>query len=431
MSAIPERFLATGTDVAVSITRAVTQHRIGLRLAFDGRLDPERLKRAVRLSLDAEPILGCSFETNAFKAFWKRLPDIEATQPFSAIETPDPDRDITAFQAEEIPDAGPQVAAVLLRSPARDELGVKLSHVVADGQAAKQHAYLLADLYTRLGADPSYVPEPDLRPRPTGRDIWGRLTAEQRRDAKKAKSWANPNWQVPFTGRTGRGLTYRALALGPERFARLKAYGKQRDATINDMMLTAFFRASARAFDPPTGVPLSLMCTADLRRYLPDADRLPISNISISGSLDIERTDDEAFDETLGRIRQRMGVWAKTCYGAGPVYGAERLAGLGYRMTKALMEATFRLAGGSGKTYPWFTNIGVIDEARLVFDGQTPCAGHMYGPSAFGASIVPTLSTYRDTLTVCMGFCEQDCDAATIEHVLQLTGDELPVGPGA
>ena len=38
----------------------------------------------------------------------------------------------------------------LLRGPHTDELGIKLSHVPADGQAVKQYAYLLADLYTRL-----------------------------------------------------------------------------------------------------------------------------------------------------------------------------------------------------------------------------------------------------------------------------------------
>jgi NRPS condensation-like uncharacterized protein len=424
MSSVPGSFPATGTDVAVSITRMVTHHRIGLRLAFDGRLDPERLSRAVRLSLDAEPILGCSFETDAFEASWKRLPDLDATLPFSFKETADPAGVMNAFQAEEVGDAGPQAAVALLRSAAGDELGIKVSHVLADGRAAKQYAYLLADIYTRLGVDPAYAPEPNLAPRPTGRDVWANLTREQRRDAKKAKTWANATWQVPFKGRTGRGLTYRTLALAPARFGAIRAYGKEHDATVNDMMLAAFLRAAVLAFDPPTGVPLSVMCTADLRRYLPDAERLPIANISISGSLDIERADEE-FDETLRRVRQRMDAWARTCYGAGAVLGAEKLAGLGYRMTKALLGATLRLAGRSDKTYPWFTNIGVLDEARLAFDGQTSAAGHMYGPSAIGASIVPTVSTYRDTLTVCMGFCEADCDATMIERVLQLTCGEL------
>jgi len=425
MGAIPKRFPATGTDTAVSITRAVTQHRIGLSLTFDRRLDPDRLARAVRLSLDAEPILGCSFRTDKFKAYWLRRPDLDSTHFFSLSETPNPDAEMVAFQAQEIADEGPQASVALLRASHADHLGIKISHVVADGQAAKQYTYLLADIYTRLAADPAYVPEPNLAPRPTARDVWNRLTPEQRRDAKKAKSWANPTWVVPITRKAGLGLTYRTASLGPEEFTTIKAYGSQRDATVNDMMLTAVLRSCIRQFDPPAGVPLSLMCTADLRRYLPESE-LPIANISISGSLDIERIDGEGFDETLGRVRERMAAWAKTCYGAGPAVNAERLASLGYRTTKALLWATFRMAGGSGKTYPWFTNIGIIDDARLSFDGDVPIAGHVFGPAAMEASIVPVVSTYRGTLTICMGSGESDADM--VERTLQSTMEEL-AGP--
>lgn len=426
MNAIPTRFPATGTDAAVSITRAVTQHRIGMRFSFEaGTLDTERLSHAVRLSLDAEPILGCSFETDEWRAYWSRLPALDDASYFSVADTTDPDAAMDSFQAHEITDAGPQAQVALFRATDADHLGIKVSHVVADGQAAKQYAYLLADIYTRLGNDPSYTPTPNLAPRPRGTDVWDRLSAEQRRDAKKAKSWANPTWVMPSKGSSGRGLTYRAASLGPEAFSAVKAYGQQRKATVNDMMLAAVFRACVREFDPPMGKPLSLMCTADLRRYLPDPEHLPIGNISISGSLDIERVDDEGFDETLERVRERMGVWAKTCYGAWPAASAEKLASLGYRVAKALLGLTFRMAGGSGKTYPWFTNIGVIDDRRLSFDGHTPVAAHMYGPSALGASVVPVISTYRDTLTVCMGFCAEDCDACVVETVLRSTLAEL------
>ena len=121
-----------------------------------------------------------------------------------------------------------------------------------------------------------------------------------------------------------------------------------------------------------------------------------VSNISISGSLDIERVDGESFDDTLARVRQRMAVWATQCYGAGPFANAERLTGLGYGVTKALLGLTFRMAGGSGKTYPWFTNIGVLDETRLGFAGIAPRSGYMYGPANNGPAIVPVISTYGD-----------------------------------
>jgi NRPS condensation-like uncharacterized protein len=363
--------------------------------------------------------------TDESKAYWLRLTALDDARCFSVVETADPHAAMDAFQSDEITDAGPQVQVALFRAPDADDLGIKVSHVVADGQAAKQYAYLLADIYTRLGKDPSYAPAPNLATRPTGTDVWNCLSPQQRRDAKKAKSWANPTWVMPSKGSSGRGLTYRAASLGPEAFSALKAYGRQREATVNDMMLAAVFRACVREFDPPVSTPLSLMCTADLRRYLPDPEHLPIANISISGSLDIERVDGESFDDTLARVRERMSAWAQTCHGAWPAANAEKLARLGYRLTRGLLGVTFRMAGGSGKTYPWFTNIGIIDDRKLSFDGHTPVAGHMYGPSALSASVVPVISTYRNTLTVCMGFCAEDCDARLVETVLQSTLAEL------
>lgn len=426
MTVIPTRFPATGADTAISITRAVTNHRIGMRLTFGpGQLDPVRLATAVRLSLDAEPILGCSFRTDERKACWLRMPRPEEAGYFSAVDSADPDGDMERFQAREISDAGPQAAVALFAAEDADHVGIKVSHVVADGQAAKQYAYLLADIYSRLATDPSYVPEPNLASRPSGRDVWEHLTSEQRRESRRAKSWANPTWVVPSKGTSGGGLTFRTTFIAPDDFRRLKAYGEQRGATINDLLLTAVFRACVTLFNPPAHKPLSLMCTAELRRYLPDPQRLPISNISISGSLDIECADDESFDETLVRVRERMAVWARQCYGAGPLANAEKLAGLGYGLTRVLLGLTFRMAGGSGKTYPWFTNIGVLDEARLSFDGAVPTSGHMFGPSSNGPAVVPVISTYRDRLAISMGFCSEDMDESIIVSVLQSVAAEL------
>lgn len=426
MAETPGRSPATGAEMAVSITRAVTHQRIGIRLAFErDALNHDHLARAVRLSLDAEPSLGCSFAVAGGKAFWSRIPDLDNARCFSAVESVDPEADMDSFHAEEIPDAGPQAAVAMFSAGDADHVGIKLSHVLADGQAAKQYAYLLADIYSQISSIPSFEPAPNLTVRPAGKNIWSRLTPEQRRDAKRAKSWANPTWSVPAGGSSGLGLTYRTAYIEPDLFKRVKDYGRARGATINDMMLVAVFRACAGLFDPPVGKPLSLMCTADLRRYLPDAEQLPISQLSISGSLDIERAKDESFDRTLERVRERMGVWAKQCYGAGPFANAEKLTSLGYGATKALLGMTFRMAGGSGKTYPWFTNIGVLDESRLSFAGAVPTSGHMFGPAAIGPSVVPVVSTYRDRMAICMGFCVEDMEESDIMAVLRGTVDEL------
>lgn len=426
MAQIPERFAATGADAAISITREVTYQRIGVSLTFPGqRLDADRLRRAVRLSFDSEPLVGCEFRTDERRAYWKRLSSLDAESVFVEEQVSDPDAQMRAFQASEVPDQGPQAAVALFHTSDGDVLGIKISHVLADGQAAKQYAYLLADLYTRLGEDPTLTTQPNLRVRPSGRDVWDHLTLQQQREAKRAKSWAKPTWPAPRTGNAGEGLTYRWATIPRERFAALKSYGSERGCTVNDMMLTAVLRACISRLDPPSNTPLSLMYTADLRRYLPDVTDLPISNLSISGSLDIERIDGESFEDTLARVHRRMSQWATMCHGAGPLASAERMASLGYGATKLLLRMAFRAGGSVDKTYPWFTNIGILDDDRLALGDIVPESAFMFGPATTGTSIVPVVSTYGDALTVCMGYCESDYDTTSVEQLLESITSEI------
>jgi len=414
---------ATGNDVAVSITRAVTRQRIGIGLDFADRLDADRLARGVRLSMDAEPVLGCAFDTSGRRALWRRLPDLDAASAFTVVETDDAGEAMLRFQTDEVSDDGPQVAVTLLRTRRGDVLGIKASHVPVDGQGAKRYAYLLADIYTRLGEDPGYRPAPNLAPRPTANDVWANLTDEQRRAARTAKSWAQPNWPVPAGSVDAQTITYRELALPPERFRELKAYGAGRGATVNDMLLALYFRALILALDPPAGTPLSLMSTADHRRYLPNPDAVPIGMLSLSGPLGIERVDGEPFDATLERVRTAMDAWRRQCYGAAPARDAEKLGRMSYRMAQRLLRLTFAL-GSKGKTYPYFTNVGVLDESRLGFGGAAPAGGRMYGPSTSGASPVATVSTCLDTLTITMGCGAVEEDVRFTDALLDLLREE-------
>jgi NRPS condensation-like uncharacterized protein len=433
----PETYPATGADEAVSITRLVTHQRIGVDLKFDGRLDADRLARAMRLSLDAQPVLGTALEQRGRHLAWSRMPRVPEDDLLEVRSSSNGSGDTTAFQAREIPDAGPQAGAILVREEDGDRLGLKVSHVLADGQGAKQYAYLVAELYSRLCDDPDYRPQPDVRPRPTAKDAWQGLSRKQRAGAARAKSWSMPTWVIPGSGSTGGGLTYVSGSLDPDTFRAMKAWGKDRGATVNDVMLSSYFRSCVAEFAPPAGIPLSIMCTADHRRFLPSRD-IPISNISISGSLDIESVPGETFEATVGRVKERMAVWADQCYGLGPARMAERMRVIGYGPMKRLM--TMALTGGrkpkgdSGKpskSYPFFTNIGVLDEDRLDFGGVRPVGASMYGPSARGASSVAVVSTYRDELTVRMGFCAHDCDPEMVRRVLDGTLRELRAGTSA
>ena len=422
----PSCYPATANDVATHVARAFGQHmELGCRLVFDGRLDPEVLRRAVRLSLDAEPVLGCALRTGFFKVWWERLGDLDTALPFSVDSTLEADRDAVACLTAPIDSRGPQVAVHLLQAEAGDEVIVSMSHDAADGQGVKQYAYLLADLYSRLLEDPGYVAAPPGIARPSAEDVWNGLDASQRGRANHTPPMTMPNWKIPSTAVTGRDRTLRELRLPPERFAAIKAYGVARGASINALMLTAFFRAVARSYPPPAGRAMSLPFTADHRRYLQTRGEIPITNLAISLWLGVAFSDGEEFADTLERVSAQLDAWREALWGVKSLVQATGMVRLGYTPMRLLMGMVSAMSAKSGMTSPVFTNIGILDDERLGFGGQVPVSARLSGPAAFGASLVPTISTYRDELTVSMGFCGADMGAASVEKVLRDMDAEL------
>lgn len=417
---IPLRFPATANDLATSVMRVLGQHlELGCRLVFDRRLDEAVLRTAVRSSLHAQPVLGCGLRTTFRTGWWERLHDLDDRVPFSITHTEDPDRDAVALQAGTIPDSGPQVFVGLLRAAGHDEVCFRITHNVADGQAVKQYAYLLGELYSRLMADPGYVPAPDLSPRPSGQGIWEHLPAEERRKARKEPRPVMPNWNLTRMAVSGAGRTIRELQVGPDRFRAIKEYGVKRGATVNDVALTAFFRAMTETVPPKPGKAMSLAFSADHRRYLRDVIALPIANLAITIWLGVLYDQDDTFEATLQRVTAQTARWREALWGARSAVRAARIVKVGYRPMEALMAAIGHMSGKSTRGSPIFTNLGILDERRLSFAGALPVSARLSGPAAWGASFVPTVSTYRDTMTVSMGFCADDTCESDIQAVLR------------
>ena len=61
---------------------------IQVEMAFSHRLDPRRLKKAMALATDAEPILGCRFVYHRNRPYWQRLP-MGSCLNFQALEDED------------------------------------------------------------------------------------------------------------------------------------------------------------------------------------------------------------------------------------------------------------------------------------------------------------------------------------------------------
>jgi NRPS condensation-like uncharacterized protein len=420
--------------ILMMIENGFMRPQLGAVVTLDGKVQAQRLARAVRLVLDAEPVLGCRFVADAKKPYWERLTTLDDRSALTVEDADDPDAAAREFIASAFdPAAGPQLQARLLRGPHGDVLAMKLSHLAVDGGAVKECLYLVADLYRRLGLQPDLSVTPNLDGArsllPAAREAsW----SERLRALKPQELLPKTDWGIPGLGRERGHQQHLVRRVPPDAFGRLRQWGRDRGATVNDMILTAYIRSLFAALRPAPGDATPVQLSCDLRRWLPADTKTALSNISATWSIDIPRVEGESFAGTLARVVERTGAWKAGAPGVRQAVGlsmAYRLVmpqGIGVMRRPMKNNPVTDTAG-----YPTLTNIGVIDEAKVDFGRETAVAdAYLLGPIAFPTGYVLTASTFRDELTLSTGIDTLAIDLRLAESLLDGTVRELGSAAG-
>jgi hypothetical protein len=135
---IPDIMPAFSHDSANYVGRyGMGSIKIQVVLKLDGRLDFVKLARAVRLSVDAEPVLGCRF-VEANPPYFKRLQDLDSVEFCTMEETDDSEGALLRYLERPFSmDNDLLVKVHLIRTGESDTLVVKLNHSCADGTGTK------------------------------------------------------------------------------------------------------------------------------------------------------------------------------------------------------------------------------------------------------------------------------------------------------
>ncbi len=100
---IPSHFPSVMLDqIVYCMQNKIADLQVRCIISFDGRVEAERMAQAVRLSLDAEPILGCRFVERWWRPYWKRREDLNHLKNFTLVKTTDSASEIIRFLSESI-----------------------------------------------------------------------------------------------------------------------------------------------------------------------------------------------------------------------------------------------------------------------------------------------------------------------------------------
>lgn len=342
----------------------VYDRQVRIIVSFRGRLDQNRLKKALRLTYDAEPVTGCRFVERPFRPYWQRCADLDSTFHFSVVDPADQEKIINKyFYAPLDPFAGPQIHIGLFRSDS-DTLCIKMSHIVADGGASIEYLRLLADIYRRLGEDPNYMPVSN----PGG----NRSSFQALKHVKLSEILSSVahlsvvkrryNWEFPGLGNGPASPSFFIRRIGRERFSRIKAYAKNHGVTIGDVLLTSYYRVLFDLIESPENIPLAMLVPVDLRKYIPGGRSEGMCSLTAGYVSEVIRKKGESFEETLARVHALMEGYKSTQEELGQLFLLELAAVPRYLWMQVLSPLILQ-----SMDLITFSNMGVIDPARANF----------------------------------------------------------------
>ena len=314
-------------------------------LEFEGGLDTEKLIQAVEQLAEAFPLLRCRYDSksNTF---------IE-NEHFSARDLLriDDAADRTTLLTEAL-DMGKKLVQLTL---SQNTLVITISHLICDGSGFKQLIYLLCDFYNgKADEDLGHLMTREFS------QLTKELTGTGAITFKMLLSMIGNYKSVQVYSKADQDDVYVIERTLPrETMDKVHNLAKKQGATLNDV----FLAASARELGKLYGVnKLNIPCTVDLRKYT--KAKPGVGNLTGTYNFSIKLKDGETFGKTLVDASAVMQKQKKTKNDiAGPML-------LVSKYEKSTLEEFLKLYGGMDTSAATeYTNLGILDEKKLVFNG--------------------------------------------------------------
>ncbi len=405
-------------------------------LSLDGQVDEQLLKRATLRLIASNPYIRSRFALVEGRPVWEEIPEEEWERAFVLVHSGEDDAPPPVILPPS-PDvrAGPQVRVTLYRGSGGDTICVTCHHGFCDAKGILTMAEDLCSAYRGVMQDPGYrPPSTGIYDRTTDR-ILSLYTDEECRLVIAEEEPFVDRWHFPaeWIGRGRQRAAYRTLPV--ERLAEIKGIGKRYGATVNDVLIAAFFLAFIAIRDDPTdrGAPRGILTSADMRRLLPGNERLPPMNLSVAFELTLEVESGATVWDILPKVTAFMKSKKDGRIGPGCIHFYEKIYAGGIDAVEAFFDGMLTRYTTDGEKNPVFANLGIISpDDYLPMPGKDgtalslerfhfiPCICWPYG-------FLVVAYTFRGELTLMTAYEEGPYSTETVERFLEYMDGYLQV----
>ena len=406
--------------------RDYNDRMVHVELHYDFEINIEALKTVLICFFEKAPVLHSSFTDNHIHPYWTvKDYDIDDILTVKEVSEEKLDFEINEFLVQYIPpDADIQMKVAVFNYGGKSALCLVENHMCMDGGDLKYFMKALCKNYNDYVENK--ISPIDLRTGTRSYEaVYEDFTAGERKMAKNLyKNINTPDKHgFPLTPDNIRDKSFIARRkLSAEKFDEIRAAGKKRGATINDMLLTSYFYSLYELANFDSKDSVSISCAIDLRRHIKDNSDQGVTNQTAWMQCKVPERGKDIF-ETLEYVIRSSNQFKQDRFMG--LHGLPLLS-LGYKiMPHAASEEIIKV--GYANPLLAMSNIGILEVDKLALEGHEPTDGFMSGAVKYKPYVLLSATSMRKELTLSMCVRGNEEDKKIVEHFFDLLEKNLEV----
>ena len=412
-----EKIKAELWDKMHYLFRDFNDRMVHLELHYDYEINVDALKTVLICLLEKSPVLHSSFTDNKVSPYWEVKPYniddvLTVARPENVKEA------IDEFLTQYIPPENDlQIKVAVFFYEGKSALCVVENHMCMDGGDFKYFAKTLCknyNDYVEKGIPPLDIKQGS-RSYDEVYDDFSKWEEEAARGLFK-NICAKDDHRFPLTESRPEDKSFIARRkLSEETFLKIKEVGKKYGATVNDMLVAAYFYALYELAEYDVKDSVTISCAIDLRRHMETAEDLGLTNHTAFMQCNVPERGRDIF-ETLRYVINSANLFKSDRFMG--LYGLP-LLNLGYSiLPHAASEGVIKI----GYTNPLLamSNIGILEHEKLALEGHEPFEGFMTGAVKYKPYVLLSATSLRKEITLSMCVRGNEEDKKIVEHFFDL-----------
>lgn len=397
--------------------RDFNDRMVHVELNYDFVLDVEALKTVIICAFEKVPVLHSKFVDKKLTTYWKVMP--YSIEDVLTVEYPeDMESAVEDFLTQYIPpESHVQMKFALFIKDGKSTLCMIENHMCMDGGDLKYFLQSFCKNYTEY-VENSVSPIEYRTGSRAYTDVYSGFSQMESGVARRLFKNINArdNHKFPLTKNSIRDASFIARKkFSEETLAKLKAKGKEMGATVNEMLLAAYFYSVYELAGFPASDQVMISSAIDLRRHMETVADKGFTNHTAWMQCAIPERGRDIF-ETVQYVVRSSNRFKKDKFMG--LYGLP-LLNFGYSiLPHAASEEIIKI--GYSNPYMAMSNIGIIKGEHLSLCGNEPTDAFMSGAVKYKPFVLLTATTYKNVITLSMCVRGNDKDKEIVGQFFDL-----------